>query len=161
MKKFVLALGLTSVLLNADGFMNSIGMEFVKIPSGSFMMGRDPNFEDGSTDELPLHRVRIKSFYMQKTEVTQSQWVRIMGSNPSEFKGRSNPVERVSWYDAKRFIRGLNQREGTNKYRLCTEEEWEYPQGQEVIQNTSLEIATHSLVDMLGIGTIQMKKPIQ
>jgi len=52
--------------------------------------------------------------------------VSVMGNNPSEFKGRSNPVEKVSWDDAQEFIRRLNKKEGGNRYRLPTEAEWEY-----------------------------------
>lgn len=78
-------------------YANSIGMEFVLIPSGSFMMGADPNFEDALDDETPRHRVTIsKAFYLGRFEVTQSQWVAVMGHNPSKFKGRSNPVDTVS-----------------------------------------------------------------
>jgi formylglycine-generating enzyme required for sulfatase activity len=50
----------------------------------------------------------------------------VMGSNPSQFKGRTNPVETVSWYDAKAFIEKLNAKEGTSKYYLPSEVEWEY-----------------------------------
>jgi formylglycine-generating enzyme required for sulfatase activity len=49
-----------------------------------------------------------------------------MGSNPSEFKGRTNPVEKVSWDDVQVFINSLNQKEGHKRYRLPTEAEWEY-----------------------------------
>jgi len=106
---------------------NSIGMDFVLIPAGSFKMGADPNFEESSPDETPRHRVSIsKAFYLAKTEVTQEQWVAIMGSNPSEYKGRQNPVENVSWNDVQEFIRRLNAKEGSNVYRLPTEAEWEY-----------------------------------
>ncbi|NTW63807.1 MAG: formylglycine-generating enzyme family protein, partial [Chlorobiaceae bacterium] len=66
------------------------------------------------------------AFYLGKYEVTQEQWVAVMGSNPSFFKGDTNPVEQVSWEDAQEFIRRLNQKEGTNAYRLPTEAEWEY-----------------------------------
>jgi formylglycine-generating enzyme required for sulfatase activity len=58
--------------------------------------------------------------------VTQAQWTAVMGSNPSKFKGRSNPVEQVSWNDAQVFIQRLNRQEGHNRYRLPTEAEWEY-----------------------------------
>ena len=69
-----------------------------------------------------------KPFYLQTTEVTQAQWERIMGKNPSRFIdcGDDCPVENVSWNDAQKFIKKLNQIEGTDKYRLPTEAEWEY-----------------------------------
>jgi formylglycine-generating enzyme required for sulfatase activity len=102
-------------------------MEFVRIPAGSFTMGADKNFEEAYDSETPQHRVTISQpFYLGKYEVTQQQWTAVMGDNPSEFKGRSNPVENVSWDDAQTFIRRLNQKENTNKYRLPTEAEWEY-----------------------------------
>jgi formylglycine-generating enzyme required for sulfatase activity len=65
---------------------------------------------------------------MQTTEVTQGQWKAVMGSNPSYFKscGDDCPVEQVSFEDVQEFIQRLNQKEGTNKYRLPTEAEWEY-----------------------------------
>ena len=122
----IAALSATQTIKAAD-YSNATGIDFIKIKAGCFNMGRDPNFEDGSDDELPRHKVCIKkSFYMGKTEVTQSQWVSVMGNNPSEFKGRSNPVEKVSWDDVQRFISRLNSKEGANRYRLPTEAEWEY-----------------------------------
>jgi formylglycine-generating enzyme required for sulfatase activity len=108
-------------------YTNSIGMEFVLIPAGSFTMGADKNFEDASDDETPQHRVRIsKPFYLGTYEVTQAQWTAVMGNNPSKYKGRSNPVEQVSWDDIQVFIQRLNQKEGHTRYRLPTEAEWEY-----------------------------------
>jgi len=106
-------------------FTNSIGMEFVLITAGSFKMGSNA----GDADEEPPHEVRIsQSFYLQETEVTQGQWKKVMGDNPSEFKqcGDDCPVESVSWDDAKRFIEKLNQLEKTKAYRLPSEAEWEY-----------------------------------
>ncbi len=106
---------------------NSIGMEFVLIPAGSFMMGADKNFEDASDHETPRHPVTIsKPFYIGKYEVTQDQWVAVMSSNPSNSKGRTKPVENISYDDTLLFIRKLNEKEGTGKYRLPTEAEWEY-----------------------------------
>jgi len=110
-----------------ETYRNSIGMEFVLIPSGDFLMGIDRRFEKGRHDEMPKHGVHLNhSFYMAKYEVTQAQWVKVMGSNPSRFKADNHPVERVSWEDVQRFIKQLNQKEGDNKYRLPTEAEWEY-----------------------------------
>ncbi|MEE8383301.1 MAG: SUMF1/EgtB/PvdO family nonheme iron enzyme [Thermodesulfobacteriota bacterium] len=116
---------------------NSLGMEFVYIPPGTFMMGSaiSPSAVEKRyggkaiwyKDEHPQHRVALTNgFYMQATEVTQGQWKAVMGSNPSRFKGNDLPVERVSWVNAQEFIRKLNQREGGDKYRLPTEAEWEY-----------------------------------
>lgn len=107
--------------------INSIGMEFILIPAGSFVMGVENNAAAASTDEAPQHRVFIsRPFYLGKFEVTQAQWIAVMGDNPSSYKGRKNPVERVSWDDAQEFIWRLNAKEGHARYRLPTEAEWEY-----------------------------------
>ncbi len=67
----------------------------------------------------------VKGFYIGKYEVTQAQWQAIMGSNPSNFKGGNNPVEKVSWNDVQEFIKRLNAATGRN-YALPTEAQWEY-----------------------------------
>ena len=106
-------------------YKNSIGMEFVLIPAGSFTMGS----QIGRQSEKPPHEVKIsQSFYFQTTEVSQGQWKKVMGDNPSSFKecGDDCPVENVSWDDVKEFIRKLNVMESTDEYRLPTEAEWEY-----------------------------------
>jgi len=118
---------------------NSIGMKFVRIQAGSFIMGSRLSPEEVArryggeakyyNDEQPPHPVKItKPFYLQTTEVSQGQWKKVMGNNPSSFNncGVDCPVETVSWNDALEFISKLNQMEGTNKYRLPTEAEWEY-----------------------------------
>jgi len=110
-----------------------LGMKFVYIQPGTFMMGSPPD-EPGRYDDEILHKVTLtKGFYMQTTQVTQKQWKAIMENNPSEFKGgifkgnRNNcPVENISWYDVQEFIKRLNRKEETDKYRLPTEAEWEY-----------------------------------
>lgn len=106
---------------------NSIGMEFVSIPSGFFKMGGDKVREQAEDHENPIHRVDIrKGFFMGRFSVTQEQWARVMESNPSEFAGGQRPVECVSWHDAQVFIESLNASENTRTYRLPTEAEWEY-----------------------------------
>jgi formylglycine-generating enzyme required for sulfatase activity len=118
---------------------NSIGMKFVLIPAGKFVMGSQLSPEEvvrrygGEAkwykDEQPSHPVKItKPFYLQTTEVSQGQWEKVMGDNPSRFKdcGNDCPVEQVSWNDVQKFISKLNKMEGINKYRLPTEAEWEY-----------------------------------
>jgi formylglycine-generating enzyme required for sulfatase activity len=109
-------------------YVNSIGMEFIYIPSGSFLMGSpevgDPDAKD---NETPQHEVTIsKSFYIGRYEVTQEEWKKVMGDNPSEFKGSRNPVENITRNQTREFIKRLNAMERTTQYRLPTEAEWEY-----------------------------------
>lgn len=107
-------------------FVNTIGMKFVYIQPGTFMMGSPSNEPERDSDERQHEVTLTNGFYMGATEVTQGQWKAIMGSNPSYFKGDNLPVEQVSWNDCQDFIRKLNSKEGGNKYRLPTEAEWEY-----------------------------------
>lgn len=112
---------------NQKTFTNSIGMEFVLIPAGEFEMGSPSNETEKDTDESPLHHVKIeKAFYIGKFEVTQKQWREVMGENPSFLDSDNLPVEQVSWNNVQGFIKKLNEKEGTNKYRLPSEAEWEY-----------------------------------
>src|SRR5215475_16047018 len=75
---------------------NAIGMEFVKIPAGEFMMGCSPDDNNCKNEEKPQHQVRItKAFEMGKYEVTQAQWKAVINANESVFVGDSNPVENV------------------------------------------------------------------
>ena len=110
--------------------------EMVVIPAGSFLMGSPPDplpdpFSDekpvkiGDDDEKPQHQVQIKSFAIGKYEVTQEQYHALMGVNPSRFKGRTLPVEQVSWDDAQEFVKKLSVKTGKS-YRLPSEAEWEY-----------------------------------
>ena len=72
---------------------------FVRINGGTFTMGSPSTEVNRSSDEVQ-HTVTInKAFYMEKYEVTQKEWVEVMGSNPSYFKGDNLPVENVTWYD--------------------------------------------------------------
>jgi formylglycine-generating enzyme required for sulfatase activity len=108
--------------------VNSIGMRFVLLPAGTFLMGQG-SAETGDEDELPQHQVTLsKPFYLQTTPVTQGQWVEVMGENPAFFRegGQDCPVENVSWEEAQEFIAYLNDLEGSDDYRLPTEAEWEY-----------------------------------
>lgn len=108
--------------------VNGVGMRFVLIPAGTFLMGQSET-EGGDEDELPQHQVTFtQPFYLQTTPVTQGQWVEVMGENPAYFHegGQDCPVENVSWEEAQEFINQLNHLEGTDDYRLPTEAEWEY-----------------------------------
>jgi formylglycine-generating enzyme required for sulfatase activity len=66
-----------------------------------------------------------KGFYIGKYEITQDEWEAVMGDNPSEFKGKRNPVEHVSWNNVQVFLKKLNELTG-RKYRLPTGAEWVY-----------------------------------
>ena len=100
-------------------------MVLVRIPAGEFDMGTEST--DYSDLELsrPVHRVSVPTFYIGKYEVTQEQWRAVMGSDPSSFAGDDNPVEQVSWDDAKAFCAALADRTGY-AIRLPSEAEWEY-----------------------------------
>ncbi|NER37233.1 MAG: formylglycine-generating enzyme family protein [Oscillatoria sp. SIO1A7] len=102
---------------------NGVMLEMVFIPGGSFMMG-SPDGE-GRDSERPQHRVTVPDFFMSRYQVTQAQWQAIMGNSPSYFKGENLPVEKVSWYDVKKFCEKLSQKTD-RAYRLPSEAEWEY-----------------------------------
>ena len=110
--------------------------EMIAIPAGKFLMGTKPLSSReglseeqlkyaGEFEEYPQHEVTIKSFSMGIREVTQKEWIFVMGSNPSENKGDDLPVENITWEEAKAFAYKLSEITGKN-YRLPTEAEWEY-----------------------------------
>lgn len=90
-------------------------------------MGTPPDEPDREPGE-DRHEVHVSAFSLGKFEVTQGQWRRVMGNNPSHFSGRGDnfPVERVSFVDIREFLRRLNSRRSPWTYRLPTEAEWEY-----------------------------------
>lgn len=94
--------------------------EMLVIPTGSFEMGSERSYEKS-------HRVNIATFLLSRTEVTQRQWIAVMGANPSDFKncGLDCPVDKITWADAQEFAKRLSQKTGKN-YRLPSEAEWEY-----------------------------------
>ncbi len=99
---------------------NSIGIKLILIPPGTFRMGAIHEYK------APPHEVIIsKPFYLGTYQITQAQWLVFM-KNRSKFKYDDHPVEKVSWNDCQVFIDALNRYEGTKKYRLPTEAEWEY-----------------------------------
>lgn len=103
------------------------GMRFRRIDAGTFTMGT-PDSETLREPQEVLHAVTIsRAFYLGEAEVTQREWTRVMGSNPSHFQdcGPGCPVEGVSWSDVQAFIDRLN-RLSTPGFRLPTEAEWEY-----------------------------------
>ncbi|GHU99980.1 hypothetical protein FACS1894159_04910 [Bacteroidia bacterium] len=101
-------------------------IDMVYVQGGSFTMGAMRERDGmGDGDELPTHLVSLPDFYIGKYEITQAQWIAVMGSNPSNISGDDLPVENVSWNDVREFIVQLNKATG-RQYRLPTEAEWEY-----------------------------------
>lgn len=116
-----------STAQNPASTKNAVGMEFVKIAPGEFMMGCSTGDSECQADEKPEHRVQItKAFEIGKYEVTQAQWQAVMGSNPSTIKGDDHPVETISKEEAQDFLAKLTARNDGYRYRLPTEAEWEY-----------------------------------
>ncbi len=112
-------------------FTNKLGMELVLVPRGRSWLGGGGGIPGKQKVEVPY------DFYLGKYEVTQGEWEKVMGNNPSRFRaepaaGITNqkrlPVEQVSWDDAQEFIKGLHDEteERGWRYRLPTEVEWEY-----------------------------------
>jgi formylglycine-generating enzyme required for sulfatase activity len=107
----------------------------VLLPGGTFIMG------DENEIDSPPHEVSVSEFYIDTHLVTQEQYEKLMGENPSRWKGKTNPVEQMRWSDAVRYCNARSESEGlqtcydlntwkcdftANGYRLPTEAEWEY-----------------------------------
>ncbi len=135
-------------------FTNKLGIEFVLIQPGTMTVGKFEPTVDRPTDPKerlpdslyikaeklataayqPGFEVKIdKPYYIGKFEVTQAQWRKVMGSNPSVFTSSKvsvdvdkHPVENVTWKDAQKFIKKLNKLDKVHCYRLPSEFEWEY-----------------------------------
>jgi sulfatase modifying factor 1 len=153
---FFLLPGLT-LFAQEPTFTNRIGMEFVLMKSGSMVVGKyqptvgKPDRSDPNRKTLPDSVYKVaremarqaarlgfvvtidRPFYIGKFEVTQEQWEKVMGRNPSFFQGdkvrgeaKKHPVENISWTDAQAFIKKLNALDKEHVYRLPTEFEWEY-----------------------------------
>ncbi len=122
----------------ADRFTNTLGMEFVRVPKGKSWLG-------GGGGKPGTQPVEFKEdFYLGKFEVTQEEWQKVMGTNPSSFSRRGSykdrvkdisdadlkqfPVTGVTWNDCQEFVARLNAttKEDGWVYRLPKEVEWEY-----------------------------------
>jgi formylglycine-generating enzyme len=154
---FMLILPGKILLAQEPTFTNAIGMEFVLIQPGSMVVGKfepavsrlktkpanRPTLPESAyvvADEMARQAARPgfwvtldKPYYLGKYEVTQAQWEKVMGNNPSFFKGdkvlddaSKHPVDNITWQDTQKFIQRLNQLDPTHRYRLPTEFEWEY-----------------------------------
>ena len=106
---------------------SATGIEFVLLPAGELEMG-SPESEVGHEAVESLHRVRLsRPIFFGRNEVTQGQWLQVMGTQPSRFLdcGRDCPVENVDAFEVERFLVRLRELTG-EPFRLPTEAEWEY-----------------------------------
>jgi len=133
-----------SIVSLPDQLTNSIGMSLCLIPAGEFVMGSPESEKEREWNESPQHRVAISQpFYMGKFEVTQAEYAKVMGHNPSHYSSTGEvahlledvdtgklPVESIRWPDAVEFCKRLSmvpsEQEAGRVYRLPTEAEWEY-----------------------------------
>jgi formylglycine-generating enzyme required for sulfatase activity len=106
-----------------NAHINSAGMRFTLVQPGDLVMGDR------------LHETSItRPFYLGTALVTERQWTAVMGVPVAELKNRlasysegaDGPVKGLNWNDVQEFINVLNEKEGTNRYRLPTEAEWVY-----------------------------------
>ena len=130
----------TFLIYQPEGFSyKSIEDKMIFVQGGTFNMGAKTLM----LDERPIHQVTVSDFYMSMTEVTQEEWMAVMGGNPSHFQNKAYPVEKITWYEAVNFANKLSALEGLdpvysfeegqvvwdkrkNGYRLPTEAEWEF-----------------------------------
>ncbi len=119
--------------------MINLAENMVLVPGGTYIMG-DIN-GTSLEDSQPTHEVTINSFLIGKYEVTQEEYLSVMGNNPSYFSGLDHPVEMVTWFNAVEYCNARSIQEGltpcyntsdwtcdfsADGYRLPTEAEWEY-----------------------------------
>jgi serine/threonine protein kinase/formylglycine-generating enzyme required for sulfatase activity len=105
---------------------DTTGLVFVLLPGGTFRMGAQKSDSMGANydpqaemDEGPVREVRLSPFFLAKYELTQQQWLRSCGEQPSHERGRLHPVERVNWLDATRALNRMD-------LALPTEAQWEF-----------------------------------
>ncbi|HQQ21703.1 MAG TPA: SUMF1/EgtB/PvdO family nonheme iron enzyme, partial [Bacteroidales bacterium] len=128
----------TMIEIMRSRIMKSKMIQMIDVEGGSFIMGGCVELDEG-----PEHEVQVSSYQIARTPVTQEIWERVMGVNPSSFKGPNRPVNHVHWYEVVEFCNKLSKMEGfqqayfgvgadikcdfsANGYRLPTEAEWEF-----------------------------------
>ena len=113
--------------------IRDLGLDMLWVKPGTFEMGSPPEEEGRYDDETPHTVTLTEGYWLGKHPVTQTQWERVMGDNPSHFRGANRPVECVSWDEVTSFCEKLTELEreagrlpAGMAYQLPTEAEWEY-----------------------------------
>ena len=114
--------------------VNHVPLKLVFVKGGDMQLGCAESRDDSCKPrEIPPHTVTLSDFYIGETEVTQAQWMAVMGrdNNPSYWKGNTLPVERVSWAECQRFVARLNKSLAAElpqgyRFALPSEAQWEY-----------------------------------
>jgi formylglycine-generating enzyme required for sulfatase activity len=124
----------TTVFGYQEKLAENIAINLIQIPAGEFQMGSHEKEAARQSYEGPQHQVKLRSFFLGQTPVTQAQWQVVAGwpkqqlelkDQPSIFQGANRPVEQVSWEEAVEFCRRLSVRSGRD-YTLPSEAQWEY-----------------------------------
>jgi formylglycine-generating enzyme len=121
------------IWLNPSKFIDPFKDQMVKIDGGEFLMGNviEDDKDFAASDEYPIHKVKLDTFYLGQYEVSNEQWKEIMKVYPADYAEtlcKKCPANKVSWNEVQEFIKKLNNLIDNNskKYRLPTEAEWEY-----------------------------------
>jgi len=150
-----------------EDLVKGVSLEMVIIPAGSFQMGSPDTEEERRNSESPQHWVTVAPFCLGRYPVTQAQWQAVAAlpqvncklyPNPSKFRGKDLPVERVSWHDAVEFCTRLSKKTG-REYRLPSEAEWEYACRAGTTtpfhfgETITPELANYNVNDTYGFGS--------
>jgi len=154
-------LGCCFLIRHTPCYTNIIGIKFILIPAGDFMMGSPPSEEGRFTSEGPVHQVNLDAYYIGEKEVTVGQWRKFIEDTSYHWDkwsllkeyapGDDYPIVFVTWDDTQAFCRWLSEKEGKT-YHLPTEAEWEkaargglrgkkYPWGDETPDGTQCNFA--------------------
>lgn len=128
------SMGMVTSTTTVQVFDVPAGLDMVRIQAGSFLMGGSGVGQPGEGYSLPIHQVTLsRNFWIGKYEVSQSQFLQVLATNPSHWTGSTRPVEQVTWSLARDYCSFLNLQEiaagrvpAGYEYRLPTEAEWEY-----------------------------------
>ena len=113
-------------VIDIDTFtVNGVSFTMVYVEGDRFDMGATPEMLEAYENEKPAHEALLGEYWIGRTEVTQALWQAVMEDNPSKTKGKTLPVDKVSWDDVQQFISKLNTLTG-EEFRLPSEAEWEF-----------------------------------